>query len=221
MAASGMQLVDIKALLERARASLPVGRLIATDTFNLFEAMSALEVGNAKMDPTSQPPGQTLEQLLESGAAPLYLSPVQLLSVMDQLLCLEATWHTGASAAQTVFASLYMLTPERTSAGNAVLGAYCGALLATCREVRDTVHAGCVCDEEDFNTNTQGLPIDDIGACMMRLRTPRIAFFPRWVQGRGTLVMCNCHCAADIAVAVQRVSQGSGACHPHFFAMYT
>lgn len=161
MAASN-RLVDVKALIDGACGALPVGQLIKTENFNLFEAMSALEVGNVKMDPSCQPPTKTVHQMIGDGMAPLELSSGQLLAVIDHLMCLEATWHTGASAAQTIYASLYMLAPDRT-ADNVVLSAYCKALEGTSREIRNAVYNGCVCDEEDFNVHVIGLPIEDAG----------------------------------------------------------
>ena len=100
-------------LLEQSRAELPVGSLIHGEAFSLFEAMSAVEIGNIKMDAGMLATPKTVEALIEEGAAPLPLSSNQCLAVMDQLLAMEATWHSGGSLAQTVYSCLYMLRPER------------------------------------------------------------------------------------------------------------
>ncbi len=50
---------------------------------------------------------------LEERPLQLDLSPEQLLSVMDHLLCLEAAWHCGSSLAQTIYSSLYMMQIPR------------------------------------------------------------------------------------------------------------
>ncbi len=76
--------------------------------------MSAVEIGNPKMDPgfsakLVQPP----QELAEEGHAPLDLTLQQCIDVMDHLLQLEATWHAGSSLAQTIYSSLYMLLLDR------------------------------------------------------------------------------------------------------------
>lgn len=110
-----IEYVDIGPLLARAAAALPCEKdtVLHTDGFSLFEAMSAVEIGNEKMDVGLQAVPMTLDQLLEAGAAPTELSPQQTLAVMDRLFEMEATWHNGGSLAQTVYTCLYMLRPER------------------------------------------------------------------------------------------------------------
>ncbi len=56
---------------------------------------------------------ESVEKLIEGGAAPVDLTPAQLLAVMDGLFTAEAQWHQGAIIAQTVLASLYMLRLDR------------------------------------------------------------------------------------------------------------
>lgn len=47
---SGVDWVPVGGLLEAASNELQVGQLLHTSVFSLFEAMSAVEIGNAKMD---------------------------------------------------------------------------------------------------------------------------------------------------------------------------
>lgn len=107
--------IDIGPLLQAARDALPEtsGTVIHGEAFSLFEAMSAVEIGNPKMDTGMMALPKTLEQLLADGAAPTQLSAAQRLAIMDKVLEQEATWHGGGSLAQTVFTCLYMLKPER------------------------------------------------------------------------------------------------------------
>jgi hypothetical protein len=42
--------VSVSALLDAASSELNVGQLLHTSVFSLFEAMSAVEIGNPKMD---------------------------------------------------------------------------------------------------------------------------------------------------------------------------
>lgn len=151
---------DVKPLLSRACNALETGQLICSEAFSLFEAMSAVEIGNPKMDAAAQHTDvMTLKDLINSGVAPLPANNTELLKLMDQLLLLEATWHTGNTLAQTLHASLYMLAPERFNEDR-VLAAYCSIVQCTCREVQQIVFKGCVCEEEDFNINVLGLTID-------------------------------------------------------------
>lgn len=103
--------IDATALFETARGQLAVGEMVHTESFSLFEAMSAVEVGNPKMDAgavSEEPPLPLSERPLT-----LELSPEQLLSIMDHLLALEASWHSGSPLAQTVYSSLYMMQLPR------------------------------------------------------------------------------------------------------------
>ena len=80
--------------------------------FSLFEAMSAVEVGNSKMD-AAMAKGPTVEELIASGGAPASIPLPQMLGVMDRLAVMEASWHSGGSLAQTTFSCLYLLQLDR------------------------------------------------------------------------------------------------------------
>ncbi|WIA23577.1 hypothetical protein OEZ85_000294 [Tetradesmus obliquus] len=149
--------VSLSALLDAASSELNEGQLLHTSVFSLFEAMSAVEIGNPKMDAGARPKGDSTP--LEQRLMQLELSPQQLLGVMDHLLCLEATWHNGGSLARTLYSSMYMMQPART-ASNQVLSSYCRATEAVCAEVNHLVMTGCVCEEEDFNAHIAGLPLE-------------------------------------------------------------
>lgn len=110
-------------------AGMGVSELLHSPSFSLFESTTAIEIGDPKMDiglHRSQETG-SVEELICGGGAPLALPPPLLLALLDRLLCLEATWHTGSMLPQTVFASLYMLQPDRWVGGRVRLpGAGCG-----------------------------------------------------------------------------------------------
>lgn len=103
--------LHVQPLLEAACSQMDVGQMVHTSTFSLFEAMSAVEVGNPKMDAGAQPKTDNLP--LADRPLNLDLTQEQLLSIMDHLLCLEATWQTGSSLAQTLYSSLYMMQLPR------------------------------------------------------------------------------------------------------------
>lgn len=50
MADPNIDWVPVSALLDAASQELDVGQLLHTSVFSLFEAMSAVEIGNPKMD---------------------------------------------------------------------------------------------------------------------------------------------------------------------------
>ncbi len=105
---------DVQSILQAAASQLQPGEMLQAEHFNLFEAMSAVEVGDPKMDAgldTATAP--TPDQLVEQRLAPLELSHQQLIAILDQLAAMQASWHVGNSLAQTVFVCLYMLKPDR------------------------------------------------------------------------------------------------------------
>ena len=106
--------LDASGFLEAASNQLECGQLLHSQHFSLFEAMSAVEIGDPKMDAGLDAAASlTAEQLIQQGEAPVDLPPDQLLAVMDHLLALEASWHAGHNLAQTVFVCLYMIQPKR------------------------------------------------------------------------------------------------------------
>ncbi|GLC42304.1 hypothetical protein PLESTB_000661600 [Pleodorina starrii] len=158
---------DIGPLLQAARADLKVGELLAGEAFSLFEAMSALEAGNPKMDAAASPSAErpTLDALrADPDVAPWDLPASKLGAVLDQLLAMEASWHCGGSAMQTVYACLYMLKLDRAQEHDSpvarALYAYCRTLQYDCALVRDLVMTGAVCEEEDINVFTGGIPFE-------------------------------------------------------------
>ena len=149
--------VGIRPLLAAACEQLDVGEMVQSSTFNLFEAMSAVEIGNPKMDAGARP--KVARAPLHARPLPLDLSKPQLLAWMDRLLALEATWHIGGALAQTVYTSLHMMQIGRLG-GNATMAGYCRGLHALCHEVNALVLQGCVCEEEDFVCYAVGLPVE-------------------------------------------------------------
>ena len=109
--------IDATPFLGRVCEAMAVGELLHGDSFSLFDCTTAIEIGDVKMDigmhRDAEDGGGSAEEMVEGGAAPVALAPPLLLALMDSLLCLEATWHNGSMLPQTVFASLYMLLPER------------------------------------------------------------------------------------------------------------
>ncbi|XP_059637894.1 uncharacterized protein LOC132279856 isoform X2 [Cornus florida] len=167
---SGEQTVwaDVSSLLQAACTDLRDGELIHGENFNLFAAMSALEIMDPKMDSGIVCRYYSVDEAIENGAAPVPLSfnktvDVQCtIDIMDYLLACEATWHKGQSLAQTVFSCIYLLRPDRTSS-HALLHSYCRIIRATCNAVVSVVSDARTHEEEDFFTMTYGLPLKGDG----------------------------------------------------------
>ncbi|KAI7735743.1 hypothetical protein M8C21_015400, partial [Ambrosia artemisiifolia] len=167
---SGEQTVwaDVSTLLQSARNDLQDGELICGENFNLFAAMSALEIMDPKMDSGIVSKYYSVDEAIEDGAAPIPLSLNKtvdvhcIIDVMDHLLCCEATWHKGHSLAQTIFSCIYLLRPDRTSS-HPLLSSYCTVVRATCNAVVSVVSDTRTHEEEDLFTITSGLPLKKDG----------------------------------------------------------
>ncbi|KAF3453751.1 hypothetical protein FNV43_RR04192 [Rhamnella rubrinervis] len=166
---------DISPLLDAACRDLEDGELIHGENFNLFAAMSALEIMDPKMDSGIVCKYYSVNEAIENGAAPV---PISLdksvdvrctIDIMDHLLACEATWHKGHSLAQTVFSCIYLLRPERTSS-HALLHSFCRVMRATCKAVVSVVSDARTHEEEDLFTMTYGLPLNgDDDKCLTML----------------------------------------------------
>ncbi|KAM0969316.1 hypothetical protein COP2_017972 [Malus domestica] len=159
---------DVSPLLDAACKDLQDGMLIHGDNFNLFAAMSALEIMDPKMDSGMVCKYYSVDEAIEDGAAPVPTSfdktvDVQrTIDIMDHLLACEATWHKGHSLAQTVFSCIYLLRLDRTSS-HALLNSYCRVIRATCKAVISVVSDARTHEEEDLFTMTYGLPLNGDG----------------------------------------------------------
>lgn len=159
---------DVSPLLAAACKDLRDGELIHGDNFNLFAAMSALEIMDPKMDSGIVCRYYSVDEAVENGTAPVPVNSdrtvdVQcVIDIMDHLLACEATWHKGHSLAQTVFSCIYLLRPDRTSS-HALLHSLCRVMRATCKAVVSVVSDARTHEEEDLFTMTYGLPLNGDG----------------------------------------------------------
>ncbi|KAL5547764.1 hypothetical protein UlMin_002995 [Ulmus minor] len=159
---------DVSPLLDAACRDLVDGELIHGDNFNLFSAMSALEIMDPKMDSGIVLKYYSVDEAIEDGAAPVPISLDKTtdaqctIDIMDHLLSCEATWHKGHSLAQTVFSCLYLLRLDRTSS-HALLHSYCRVIRATCKAVISVVSDARTHEEEDLFMMNYGLPLTGDG----------------------------------------------------------
>ncbi|KAK9867013.1 hypothetical protein WJX84_003646 [Apatococcus fuscideae] len=136
------------------------GELLHAPSFSLFEAMSAIEIGDPRMDASlAALTSPTAGDLIDSGKVPAQLVDTTLLSILDKQMILEMTWQQGHSLAQTVFTCIYMLRPDRASS-MPLLAACCRSSFATCEQVKEFVMSAGICQDEDFQPFCYGLLLD-------------------------------------------------------------
>lgn len=87
---AGLSSIEITHRFTKAALRLPPGRVVKDGTFTLFEAVSAIEIGDAKMDSGHLEEGETLEDDYNVAQS---LSPEQIIWMMDELFSHEVSWY--------------------------------------------------------------------------------------------------------------------------------
>ncbi|KAI5117409.1 hypothetical protein M0805_004631 [Coniferiporia weirii] len=96
---------DVTRLFDEASKDMALEELLMVDGFSLFEAMSAVEIGDPRMDSGAALPADEQRPTFD----PLTpLLPEEVCWILDRTLACEMHWHAGNSLAQTVFTCLYM-----------------------------------------------------------------------------------------------------------------
>ncbi|KAJ8005973.1 hypothetical protein DPEC_G00123450 [Dallia pectoralis] len=152
--------VDITHDFKGACKELNLGELLHDKLFGLFEAMSAIEMMDPKMDAGmigNQVNRKVLhfEQAVKDGAIRVRdLSLPELIGIMDTCFCCLITWLEGHSLAQTVFTCLYVHNPDLIE--DPALKAFALGILKVCDIAREKVNKAAVFEEEDFQAMTYG-----------------------------------------------------------------
>ncbi|KAJ3604452.1 hypothetical protein NHX12_029192 [Muraenolepis orangiensis] len=139
---------------------LSLGELLHDKLFGLFEAMSAIEMMDPKMDAGmigNQVNRKVLnfEQAVKDKAIKVRdLSLPELIGIIDTCLCCLITWLEGHSLAQTVFTCLYVHSPDLIE--DPALKAFALGVLKVCDIAREKVNKAAVFEEEDFQAMTYG-----------------------------------------------------------------
>ena len=158
--------VDITEKFSQMVKSLDPGELVQEPDFSLFDAMSAIELMDSKMDAalqwrTFRNYPRTLEEAIEMGVLKCSNhSPEELVGIMDEVLACIATWLEGHTLAQTVFTCMYLLDIDKVE--NIYLRAFSLAIVKTVEYMRACICQGRVFAEDDqqgvchgFNMLTQ------------------------------------------------------------------
>ncbi|KAL4227585.1 N-alpha-acetyltransferase 35 NatC auxiliary subunit [Mactra antiquata] len=143
-----------------ACGTLELGELLHDSSFGLFEAMSAIEMMDVKMDAGMmcnqiKREVRNLQQSVELGTVKVKdLSHEELIGIMDASLACVVTWLEGHSLAQTVFTNLYLHDPSLID--DRCLKAFSICLLKIVDLIRDRINRAGVFEEEDFQPLTYG-----------------------------------------------------------------
>ncbi|KAG7269386.1 hypothetical protein CRUP_008390 [Coryphaenoides rupestris] len=152
--------VDVTHEFKGACKELNLGELLHDKLFGLFEAMSAIEMMDPKMDAGmigNQVNRKVLnfEQAVKDNAIKVRdLSLPELIGIIDTCFCCLITWLEGHSLAQTVFTCLYVHSPDLIE--DPALKAFALGILKVCDIAREKVNKAAVFEEEDFQAMTYG-----------------------------------------------------------------
>lgn len=152
--------VDITEEFLSSSSQLQLGELVHTNMFGLFEAMSAIEMMDPKMDAGMlcnqiKRKVLTLEQSVENGSVKISkLEYNELIGIMDASLACLVTWIEGHSLAQTVFTNLYLHNPYIIE--DRCLKCFCIVMLKTVDLIRERINRAGTVEEEDFQPMSYG-----------------------------------------------------------------
>ncbi|XP_043478870.1 N-alpha-acetyltransferase 35, NatC auxiliary subunit [Leptopilina heterotoma] len=135
---------------------LELGELLHDELFGLFEAMSAIEMMDPKMDAgmlcnrgNNKP--YTFNQAVDSGAIKLdNFEVTDVIAIIDSTYACIVSWLEGHSLAQTVFTNLYLHQPSQIQ--DKSLKTFCYAVYKIIEIIKDCITRALVFEEEDFQS---------------------------------------------------------------------
>lgn len=143
--------VDITSLCDLAVSGMNLGEMMESSSFRLYDAMSAIEIMDPKMDTGyKSQEDMTLEKAEALGLVSDQLETEVLIGLMDHLLMYYLLWLDGHTIVQTCFSCLYLQDAPRLLKPIPALGSFVDALLVTCQNAKDAVNSAGVWDDEDF-----------------------------------------------------------------------
>ena len=145
--------MDITEVFTGAAGLLRPGELVQEAHFSLFDAMSAIELMDIKMDATLQwGTFSRFPKSFDDAVAGGYLklcgqTPSEVVGVVDEVFACLATWLEGHTLAQTVFTCLYLLGTSKVE--NLYIRAFSQAIIKIAEFMRSCICQGRVFAEED------------------------------------------------------------------------
>lgn len=131
--------VDIKAALDKGVSNLNVGEMLSVRNFNLAEAVSAVEIGDPRMDPPLQH-DMRKDALVDQGQLDLDLTLSQAAALLDDLLVKLVQWWKGHPPYLTLYTSLHLAARDQIPADKLVLRAIVDVVQALVDITRDIFH---------------------------------------------------------------------------------
>ncbi|XP_055689664.1 N-alpha-acetyltransferase 35, NatC auxiliary subunit homolog [Lutzomyia longipalpis] len=152
---------------------LQMGELMHHELFGLFEAMSAIEMMDPKMDAgmsCKKEKPLRFHTAVSNGQLKLdNLEFSELIGVFDSIYACLVSWLEGHSLAQTLFTCLYMHFPHAIEEKS--LKAFCISIYKLTDYIRKIITHASVFEEEDFQPSTFAYTlypdVSDTKACAM------------------------------------------------------
>ncbi|XP_018782714.1 PREDICTED: N-alpha-acetyltransferase, 35 NatC auxiliary subunit homolog [Bactrocera latifrons] len=159
--------VDITKEFFDSCSELNLGELAQDMLFGLFEAMSAIEMMDPKMDVgmgynKHDAPPHTFESAVESGALKLNnFTNEELIGTFDALFACLVSWLEGNSMDQVLFTCLYLHQPSGIK--DKALRYFCHAIRILIVIIKNIIIISSVNEEEDFQLygNSSLLAVED------------------------------------------------------------
>lgn len=144
-------------------SSLGLGELIHENTFELYDAMTAVELMHPTMDSgmlmTRQNKPLSFEEALEKGLIQLDNFPRRfLIDIIDSFLSCFAAWLEGDLLIQTLFTNLYLHDPLRIK--DVILKTVCFGIYKIVDAIRELLLKTASFDEEDFQPMQYGYKLN-------------------------------------------------------------
>ena len=127
-------------------------QVLMTTHFSLLQAMTSIEIMHPKMDS-----GIFIKSSQSTRIIPH--SNLQLLSVFNQLLALEAAWLQGQLLTQTIFTCIYMHESFILATPDGYLKSFVLATLYSTYKIIQLTSRSPFVDEEDLSLETFGYPL--------------------------------------------------------------
>ena len=154
--------VDVTKEFIASAGSLPAGSLVKDSCFSLYDAMSAIELMDPKMDAGMLCNKElckvgSITEALEAGMFVDNPSLKDIIGISDEILSCITTWLEGHSLAQTVLTCLYV--HRVSSIKSPYLSSICNAVLKVCELINYIISSAESYEEEDFLTCTYGFDV--------------------------------------------------------------
>ncbi|OAP57826.1 hypothetical protein AYL99_08564 [Fonsecaea erecta] len=172
-----VQITEITREFCSAASKLTGGKLVKDEHFTLYEAVSALEIGDPKMDSGCAAFDAESDEEFDPARN---VSAEEIVWLMDQLMYREVAWHMGYPLSQTLFTSIHIerllwpqpkqlseacfwrdrrSTRDVPSLLNTVFQSYCVGLIKCCDLVLSMVASQHFYEEEDFAPQIYNRPL--------------------------------------------------------------